>query len=152
MFIAVLDDVSTEVVAELSSQPADIGPMEALRAAHMEVLGRVSRRPLVGLTKDRIALILRIVNASDALRQAAIDYRYPAVIEILARRMGVPPDDRQLDLAVALFSTTIVSACSDLTDGTEGIDLGPEIIMERLEQTLTHVVRFAADMDVPGVN
>lgn len=152
VFIAVLDDLATEVVSELTRQPADLGPMEALRAAHMAVLGTVSRRPLVGLTKERIALILRIVNASDALRQAAIDYRYPAAIEILARHMGVPADDKQLDLAVALFSTTIVSACSDLVDDAGQVDLGPEIIMERLEQTLGQVAQFAADMDVDTSN
>lgn len=152
VFIAVLDDLATEIVGELTEQPADLGPMEALRAAHMAVLGRVSRRPLVGLTKDRIALILRIVNSSDALRQAAIDYRYPAAMEILARHMGVAPDDKRLDLGVALFSTTIVSACSDLVDSAPDVDLGPEIVMERLEQTLGQVAQFAADMDVDASN
>jgi AcrR family transcriptional regulator len=147
VFIAVLDDLATEIAAELVSQPADLGPMEALRASHMAVLGRVSRRPLVGLTKERIALILRIVNSSDALRQAAIDYRFPAAMNILATRMGVAPDDKRLDLAVALFSTTIVSACSDVVDGAE-VELGPDVVMERLGQTLGQVAQFAADMDV----
>lgn len=152
VFIAILDDLATEVVVELTLQPADLGPMEALRAAHMTVLGRVSRRPLVGLTTDRIALILRVVNSSDALRQAAIDYRYPAAMEILARHMGVAPDDKQLDLAVALFSTTIVSACSDLVDHTGEVRLGPDVVMERLDETLCRVAQFAADMDVDTSN
>lgn len=147
VFIAVLDDLATEIAAELVSQPADLGPMEALRAAHMAVLGRVSRHPLVGLTKERIALILRIVNSSHALRQAAIDYRFPAAMNILAKHMGVAPDDKRLDLAVALFSTTIVSACSDVVDDDD-VELGPDIIMERLEKTLGQVAQFASDMDV----
>lgn len=148
VFIAVLDDLATEIAAEVASQPADLGPMEALRAAHMAVLGRVSRHPLVGLTGDRIALILRIVNSSDALRQAAIDYRNPATMETLARHMGVDPADKQLDLAVALFATTIVSACSDLVDDAGDAPLGPDVVMERLDRMLGQVARFAADMDV----
>jgi AcrR family transcriptional regulator len=149
VFIAVLDDLATEIAKELTTQPADLGPMEALRAAHMAVLGRVSRHPLVGLTKERVALIIRIINSSDALRQAAIDYRYPAAMEILARHMGVPADDKRLDLGVKLFSTTIVSACSDLVDDA---GLGPEIIMERLEQSLGHVTQFAADINLDTAN
>ena len=147
VFVAVLDDLANEVALELTSQPRNLGPMEALRAAHMAVLERASRRPLEGLTSDRVALILRIINASDALRQAAIDYRAQEVIGILADRMGVSPDDRNLDLAVALFSTTIVRACEDLTDDG-AVPVGPKAIMDRLEATLGHVAQFAADMDV----
>jgi AcrR family transcriptional regulator len=147
VFVAVLDDLADEIVRELTSQPRNLGPMEALRAAHMSVLERASHGPLEGLTTDRVALILRIINSSDALRQAAIDYRSQAVIGILAERMGVSPDDRGLDLAVALFSTTIVRACEELTvDGDA--QLGPEAVMDRLEATLGHVAQFAADMDV----
>jgi AcrR family transcriptional regulator len=147
VFVAVLDDLADAIAGELSSQPPDLGPMEALRAAHMAVLERASRSSLDGLTTDRVARILRVVNASDALRQAAIDYRSAPAIEILAGRMGVPRDDPSLDLAVTLFSTTIVRACSDLTDGTD-IELGPEAVMARLDATLGHVAQFAAELDV----
>jgi AcrR family transcriptional regulator len=147
VFVAVLDDLADAIVGELSSQTADLGPMEALRAAHMAVFERASRSSLDGLTTDRVALILRVVNASDALRQATIDYRCAPAIEILAERMGVSPDDPSLNLAVALFSTTIVRACSDLTDGTD-VELGPEAVMARLDATLGHVAQFAAQMDV----
>ena len=148
VFIAVLDDLATEIVIQLEALPDDLSPMEALRAAHMAVLDGVSRRSLEGLTTDRIALILRIVNSSDTLRQAAIDYRCPAAVEALARKMGVAPDDADLDLAVALFSTTIVAACRDLVEDRDDAALGPEIVMDRLERSLGHVARFAADMDV----
>lgn len=152
VFIAVLDDLAAEIASELAAQPEDLGPMEALRAAHMAVLGRVSERPLAGLTRDRVVLILRVVNSSDALRQAAIDYRSPAAVTILAERMGVSPDDGRLDLAIKLFSTTIVSACSDLVADTDSVELGPDIVMERLDRTLAQVAQFAADMAVDKSN
>lgn len=148
VFIAVLDDLAAEVVAELEAQESDLSPMEALRAAHMSVLMRVVRRPLAGLTTERVALILRVVNSSDVLRQAAIDYRNTAAIEVLARKMGVAPDNRELDLAVALFSTTLVSACRDLVEDRDGVPLGPEVVMERLDNAMVQVAQFAADMDV----
>jgi AcrR family transcriptional regulator len=147
VFVAVLDDLAVEIVRELTSQPDNLGPMESLRAAHMSVFERASRGPVEGLTIDRVALILRIINSSDALRQAAIDYRSPAAVGILAERMGVPPDDKNLDLAVALFSTTIVRACAELT-GDADTQSGPEAVMQRLDATLGHVAQFAADMEV----
>jgi AcrR family transcriptional regulator len=148
VFIAVLDDLADEIVLELMSQPPDLGPMESLRAAHEAVLTRVGKRPLAGLSRERIVLILRIVYASDTLRQAAIDYRCPAAMEILAKQMGVPVDDPRLELAVALFSTTIVTACSDLVGGDSAARLGPEAVLDRLDATLGHVAKFAAELHV----
>lgn len=148
VFIAVLDDLADEVVAELRAQPADLGPMEGLRAAHVAVLSRVSKHPLAGLSTDRLVQILRIVYASCTLRQAAIDYRSPPAMEILADHMGVPVYDSRLELGVALFSTTIINACSDLVAGLPDVKLGPEAVIERLDRTMGEVARFAAELDV----
>jgi AcrR family transcriptional regulator len=102
-FIAVVDDLAEEIATELNAQQPDVGPMEALRAAHMAVLTRVAeRRPVAGLTAERIVLILRVVYSSATLRQAAIEYRSPAALEALGRLMRVSPDDQRLELAVAL--------------------------------------------------
>jgi AcrR family transcriptional regulator len=147
VFVAVLDDLADEIVRELTAQPSDLGPMEALRAAHMAVLERVSRRPLEGLTTERLALILRVINSSHALRQAAIDYRSEAAVKILAERMGLSPDARSLDLAIALFSTTIVRACEELPENADARS-APLAIMDRLDATLGDVAQFAAEMDV----
>ena len=148
VFIAVLDDLADEIVTELTSQPSDLGPMESLRAAHEAVLTRVVKRPTARLSRDRIVLILRIVYSSDTLRQAAIDYRSRPAMEILAKQMGVPVDDPRLELAVALFATTIVNACSDLVADESNARLGPEAVMDRLDATLGHVAKFAADLHV----
>ena len=113
----------------------------------MAVFERASRRTLEGLTTERLALILRVINASDALRQAAIDYRSEAAVGILAERMGVSPDARSLDLAIALFSTTIVRACEELAENAD-VQSAPQAIMDRLDATLGDVAQFAAQMDV----
>jgi AcrR family transcriptional regulator len=150
VFIAVIDDLAEEIATELNTQPNDLGPMEALRAAHMTVLTRVAeRRPIAGLTAERIVLILRVIYSSDTLRQAAIEYRSPDAMEALARHMGVSPDDRRLELAVALFSTTIVSACQDVVASDPNVPLGPEFVKERLEKALGEVAHFAAELQLP---
>jgi AcrR family transcriptional regulator len=148
VFIAVLDDLAHEVVAELRAQPSNLGPLEGLRAAHVAVMTRLTKHPLAGLSTERLVLILRIVYASGRLRQAAIDYRSRPAMEILAEHMGVPVDDSRLELGIALFSTTIVNACSDLVAGDPDVKIGPEAVIERLDRMLCEVARFAAELNV----
>ncbi len=150
VFIAVLDELSEEIVKELKAQSPSLGPMEALRAAHVAVLTRVAqRRPLAGLTAERIVLIVRVVNSSDNLRQAAVDYRNPAAMEILASHMGVAVDDRRLELAVALFSTTVVSACRNVITADIAAPEGPDVVAARLEEALTDAAMMTAELQLP---
>lgn len=150
VFIAVLDDLADEIAAELRAQPPELGPLEALRAAHVAVLVRVASGPIAGLTADRIVLILRVVYSSDTLRQSAIDYRSRNAMEALASHMGVDVGDPRLQLAVSLFATTIVAACSDLVANSPDMRLGPEVVLERMEQALGQVAEFTADLKLPG--
>jgi AcrR family transcriptional regulator len=150
VFIAVIDDLAEEITTELNSQPSDLGPMESLRAAHVAVLTRVAqRRPIAGLTAEHIVLILQIVSSSDTLRHAAMEYRSPAAMEALASHMGVAPDDKRLELAVALFSTTIVTACTDAAASDSDVPLGPDFVKDRLEKALSDMAQFAADLQLP---
>ncbi|MDX1891972.1 TetR/AcrR family transcriptional regulator [Mycolicibacterium sp. 050158] len=150
VFIAVIDDLANEIAAELDSQQSTVGPLAALRAAHIAVLTRAARgRVSAGLTAERIMLILRVVYSSPTLRQAAIDYRCPAAMEALAAKMGVATDDPRLELAVAVFSTTIVSACRDIIASGVADRCGPDAVMERLEQALTDVSMFTAELELP---
>lgn len=148
VFIAVLDDLADELVVELTSQESAL-PMEALRTAFVAVLTRLAERPQSGITTERLGLILQVGLSSASLRQAAIDYRSPQVMATLARHMSVRADDPKLDLAVSLFSTTIVSACSDLVVADSDVPAGPEVVMARLEETLRYVATVAADLDLP---
>jgi AcrR family transcriptional regulator len=147
VFIAVLDDFADEILAELLTQPWDLGPLEALRAAHVAVLDRLSKRPLERMSAERLAMMMRIVYSHDTLRQAAIDYRSQATMELLAAHMGVPVDDSGLNLAIALFSTTIVNACSDLI-ADPVVRPRPEAVKERLDRTLGQVADFTAKLNV----
>jgi sugar phosphate isomerase/epimerase len=94
-------------------------------------------------------LILQIVSSSDTLRHAAMEYRSPAAMEALASHMGVAPDDKRLELAVALFSTTIVTACTDAAASDSDVPLGPDFVKDRLEKALSDMAQFAADLQLP---
>ncbi len=74
----------------------------------------------------------------------------PAATAALARRhKGVAPEDRRLELAVSLFSTTIVSACQDVAARDPGVPLGPQFVMERMEMALGEMSQFAPELQLP---
>ena len=149
VFIGVLDDLAQEILAELTANPTGSGPLEELRSAHMTVLGRIAERPLAGLTPDRFMVILRVVYSCPTLRQAAIDYRSDAAMAALAGHMGVPVGDKRVELAAALFATTIVNACTDVAGSVSDENLTPTAVMERLDETLGDLAGFAAELKLP---
>ena len=147
VFLAVLDVLSDDVVAEVSQQSDDLGPLEAMRAAVVAVLRRIADRPYGRPSAEQIALIPRVINSSDALRAKAIDYNNPRVMAILADRAGVALDDRRLELARALFTVTAVTACADLVAHTDPALLGPRVMADRLEEGFAQLAEMAADLN-----
>ena len=147
VFVAIVDDLSDEITAELLRQPSDLGPMESLRAAHVSVLTRVAeRRPIAGLTAERIAMMLHVVSSCHTLRQAAMEYRSPAAMAVLAERMGVTPDDKRLELAVAMFATAIVTACVDVAAADPDVAFGPDFVRDRLEKAMADLASFVGEL------
>ncbi|CDO07184.1 transcriptional regulator [Mycolicibacterium cosmeticum] len=148
VFLTLIEDLADEIADEITRLPPHLGPVEALRVAHVEVLTRVDGETVGRLTKERIVLMLRIINGSDALRHGAFEFRHPRVLALLADRMGVPIDDRRLRLGVSMFSSIIVAACGDLVADTADARLGPLLMVQRLNQACIHAAEFAADLDV----
>jgi AcrR family transcriptional regulator len=146
VFFTLLEDLSEEIALELHRLPRNVGPVEALRAAHVAVLTRAATDRVGRLTSDRVVLILRIINRSDTLRQGAFEFKHPRVVAVLAEQMGVPVDDRRLLLGVSVFSAIIIAACGDLIEDTDGMTLGPLLMVERLNQACEQVAGFAAEI------
>ncbi|MCW2511264.1 MAG: TetR family transcriptional regulator [Mycobacterium sp.] len=147
VFLAVLDSVSDDIVAEVSAQPDDLGPLEALRAAHVAVFTRIADRPYGKPSAEQVALMLRVVNCSDALRKKATEFRNPRVMEILAGRAGVPVDDPRLEFAAALFTVTLVTACARLVANTEPSLLGPRVMVQSIEEGFAQLAELAAELE-----
>lgn len=150
VFLTLIEDYSHEVALELETVPADVGPLEAIRQAHVAVLTRVAQRQVGRMTTDRIILMLRIINASDALKQAASDFKHDHTEVVIAKRMGVDVEDRRRRLVSAIFASIIVTACGDLIADTDSVRLGPLVMVERLDEAFGHVAQFAADLPHPS--
>jgi AcrR family transcriptional regulator len=95
VFMTLIDDYSHEVSIELETVAPDIGPLEAMRQAHVAVLTRVASRQVGRRTTERIILMLRVINASDTLMRSAFEFRHDATEIIMAKRLGVDIEDRR---------------------------------------------------------
>lgn len=143
VFLTLLEDLSKEIAAEVRRLPRGIGPLEALRAAHIAVLTKSAAGQVGGFTSDRVVLTLRVINGADALRQSAFEFKSGAVVDALAELMDVAVDDRRLLLGLSVFSAIIIAACGDLVADTDGMPLGPLLMIERLNGACEHVAGFA---------
>jgi AcrR family transcriptional regulator len=148
-FMTLIEDYSHEVSIELETVPSEVGPLEAMRQAHVAVLTRVASRQVGRLTTERIILMLRVINASDTLRRSAFEFRHEASEVILAKRMGVDVDDRRRRLVGAVFGSTIVTACGDLITDTDTVRLGPMVMVDRINEAFGQVALITSDLPAP---
>jgi AcrR family transcriptional regulator len=144
--MTLLEDLVDVVALELAKVSRDVPVLEALRYAHVTVLNRVSANGVEGLTTDRIVLMLRIVNSTPGLQMAATEFRPHATTVALAERLGVDLADRRLHLVLAVWSAIIVTACGDLVVGIDGLELGPELMVERIDAAFEQFVAMTADL------
>lgn len=147
VFVAVLDDFASEVALELRQLDSDLGPLESMRVALRAVLTRAHESGFYSDGSDRITRIISVVTACDALRQAAIEYRGPQVVEAMAHRMNVTTDDQQLTLAMTLISVTVVHSWGVLaaSDGPRQ----PLLVADQIDQSFIDLATYAADI-TPG--
>ncbi|TPG35620.1 TetR/AcrR family transcriptional regulator [Mycolicibacterium hodleri] len=149
VFLTLIDDYAHVVAEELETVDASLGPLEAMRQAHIAVLTRVASRQVGRLTTDRIALMLRVINASDALKQAALEFRHGVTEVVLAKRMGVEVEDRRARLVNVIFSSTIVAACGDLIADTDTTRLGPMVMVHRLNDAFAQLAWMSSHLNRP---
>ena len=149
VFLTLLEDYAHEVAVELEKVDSDAGPLEAMRRAHVAVLTRVATRRVGRLSTDRIILMLRVINASDALKQAAFEFRHDVTQVVMAKRLGVDLEHRRARLVSVIFSATIVAACGDLIADTDTVRLGPMVMVDRLNEAFGQLALMTADLDSP---
>lgn len=149
VFLTLIDDYAHEVAIELETVPSDVGPLEAMRQAHVSVLTRVASGAVGKLNNDRITLMLRVINASETLKRASFEFRHDVTQVVLAKRMGVDIGDSRARLVSVIFAATIVAACGDLIADTETVRLGPTIMVDRLNDAFTQVAAMSSDLRCP---
>ncbi|CAJ1579956.1 TetR family transcriptional regulator [[Mycobacterium] wendilense] len=144
--LTLLDELVERVVEELARIPFDVPVFEAFRRAHVNVLGGVAAGGVPGLSTERIVLMLRIVNSTPALKTAATDFKPRATLDALAERLGTDVEDRRVALVTAVWASIIVTACGDLVEDRDGLELGPELMVERISESFRHFVELTADL------
>jgi AcrR family transcriptional regulator len=113
VILALIDEMSSTIAAELGRQPSEVSALDALMGATIDMIRGSTTAPPDGFTLDRLKTISRIISSSSALRMAASTFREQAVTRGLAARMGVGLDDRKLRLVVAVWVAILMTALGD---------------------------------------
>jgi AcrR family transcriptional regulator len=132
--MTLLDGLIDAVERELAAVPPEVPVLRALKDAHITVLRSVSSGGVPELTSDRIVLMLQIINSTPALKAAAAAFPSTAALSVLSERMGVPADHPRLRLVSATWASVIVTACGDLVSDGDGVQLGPELMADRIDE------------------
>lgn len=135
VIMALIDDMSDALAAQLQHQPADLCAMDALLAAHAEMIKATASASPDGFTTARMFTIARIVNASPSLRLAASEVRPHAVAHALAARMGVGVDHPKVLLAVATWSVILMTAFGDIGPDADWRQFDTDVLVARLHDT-----------------
>lgn len=138
---ALMEEIAEQVADALIRQPLDITEHEALVRAHTEVL-RAEDHDQPDASFDRMRGFLSIVNSTPMLSLAAFTYRPEgathAVIEAIARRMGLPVTDPAVrvvfDTWAVLMATALGRPDSDAAD--------PRAVSDRIEETFAIFTRL----------
>ncbi|WP_209305825.1 TetR family transcriptional regulator [Mycobacterium sp. PS03-16] len=134
VLLTLLDGFVDAVSARLATIPPEVPALQALKDAHVGVLREVSAGNVAGLSTERIAVMLQIINSTPGLKAAASGFPDAASLAPLSARLGVPAEDRRLRLISAVWSAVIVTACGDLVTDCDGARLGPDLMADRIDE------------------
>jgi len=135
VIIALIDDMVDAIAVQLTRQPAHLNELEALLAAHIDMVRATASAPPDGFTTERLKTTARIVNSSPALRLAASEFRTNSVTLALADRMGVGLDDKKLRLVVAVWSAILLATPGDLGPDTDWDQVDIDMLIGILNDT-----------------
>ena len=135
VILALIDDMVDAIGVQLERQPPGLSELEALLAAHVEMVKATALASPDGFTTERLKTTARIVNSSPALRLAASEFRPNSVTRVLAKRMGVELDDRRLRLVTAVWSAILLAAPGDFGPDTDWQQVDVDIFVDLLNDT-----------------
>jgi AcrR family transcriptional regulator len=145
VIIALIDDMVDAIALHLAGQPSHLSELEALFAAHIDMVRASASAPPDGFTTERLKTTARIVNSSPALRLAASEFRTNSVTLTLADRMGVGLDDKRLRLVIAVWSAILLAAPGDLGPDTDWDQVDPDTLVGLLNDTYKQFIDICTD-------
>ncbi len=141
-----IEDLLVAVIAELRTIPRSVPPVLAVARAHIDMLRRVASGDVAGLTPGRVALMLNVLNSSDALRAAALESRPAPIVADVARRLGVPPGDKLVEVTTATWSALVLTACADLRFTPDEVGAAADMMADAIERVLALFIEVSAAM------
>ena len=139
-----IEDLVVAVIAELSTIPRSVPPL--LARAHIDMLRRVAFGEVGGLTPGRVALMLNVLNSSDGLRAAALESRPAPIVADVARRLGVPPGDKLVEVTTATWAALVLTACADLRFTPDEVGTAADMMADAIERVLALFIEVSAGM------
>ncbi len=143
IILSIVEDIVGAAATELAQIPPQTSPPEALLAANTEVICDIANGAGV-ITRERLQALAHILTASMDLRKTASALGKRVLSHALAERMGVGPEDSRVRLAVTIRSAVIAAAYNFDGGGRVRLDPRndgrvPELMVERLNDTFTHI-------------
>ncbi len=145
---ALVDEIVEAIAVQLLRQPAELSELDALRTAHVDMLKATKSAPPDRLTAERFMTTVRIVCSSPPLL-ASSEHRRDAVIEALARRMGVGVDERKVQLAIAVWWAVILVAVADWGPDTDWQQWTADMVVGRIDETFAQFGELIARVRQP---
>ena len=143
IILSIVDDIIGAAATELAQIPPQTSPPEALLAATTAVISDIADGAGV-ITRDRLQALAHILTASMDLRTKASALGKQVLSVALAERMGVGPEDSRVRQAVTIRAAVIAAAYNFDRGGRVRLDPRndgrvPELMVERLNDTFTHI-------------
>jgi len=147
MLLAQVHAYAEAVGAELSHVPRDVNPLEAMLAANVSLMDRLSRQDTLAGAK-RIATLLRTMHVVPTLQSVSNSVRSERLTTEMARRMGAAPGDRCVELVFAVWAAISSVGWSRATKQylTGEVDTAalPDFLAQRLAETFDEFVTLTA--------
>ena len=141
-----IEDLLAAASAELATIAPSVPALLALARAHVDMLRRVASGVVPGLTPGRVALMLNVLNSSDALRAAALESRPPVIVADVARRLGVPPGDKRVEVTTGTWSALILAACADLRFAPDEVHTAADMMADAIERTVEAFIEISVEV------
>ncbi len=143
IILSIVDDIIGAAATELAQIPPQTSAPEALLAANTAVISDIADGAGV-ITRDRLQALAHILTASMDLRTKASALGKQVLSVALAERMGVGPEDPRVRQAVTIRAAVIAAAYNFDRGGRVRLDPRndgrvPELMVERLNDTFTHI-------------
>lgn len=146
VIFAMIEDVGDLIAEAVARQPYDITEHEAMVRAHLDVFRAAEQgspeSSAEAASFDRVRGMLRIIANSPTLGLAAFEFHpdgpVRAVVQAMARRMGVPVSDPAVRVLFDTWAVLMASACGDprAHAGTPGM------LSDRIEETYRVFMRL----------